>query len=284
MKGVTPPNIFEPCDMLNIVLRTCLNSELENKVKNHHTRICGDNREQLILICLMSLIDAMNNCRTKTHLTILDDNSETWFLDKVKELTKDISCDIISLTAQENIRKFNYSAYEQFRISSEFDSLVYVVEDDYIHESDSLNEMIAAFYYMSNRFSSDEIKIFPFDSPFLYAQYKEEPTILFYSGTRYWRTTAYTSYTFLTHSSTIKNYFEVYKTLALNYPQENEGTTINLLYKSIIKSDAPISVFSPIPSLAYHVSYAEPVSIETKKLKWKDIWDDYIIDNKEKCE
>jgi hypothetical protein len=157
----------------------------------------------------MSLIDAMNNCRTKTHLTILDDNSETWFLDKVKELTKDISCDIISLTVQENIRQFNYSAYEQFRISSEFDSLVYVVEDDYIHEADSLNEMIAAFYYMSNRFSSDEIKIFPFDSPFLYAQYKEEPTILFYSGTRYWRTTAYTSYTFLTHSSTIKNYFEV---------------------------------------------------------------------------
>ena len=195
--------------MLNIVLRTCLNSELENNIKNQFTRVCGDDRKQTIITCVKSLIVAIKNCNIKTYLTILDDNSTPEFIEILKSLTLDIDCNIISLDTPNDIKKFNYSAFEQFRIASEFGSLIYVVEDDYLHEHNALNEMIDAYAYLSKRFSKDKIKIFPFDCPLRYENNKEEPTFLFYSGTRYWRTVTYTSNTFFTHSAIVKEYFDV---------------------------------------------------------------------------
>ena len=67
----------------------------------------------------------------------------------------------------------------------------------------------------------------------------------------------------------------MYEKLALLYPTENEGTTINKLYKSFGKIDGNITVFSPIPSLAYHLSYQEPTVIMTDTLQWRDIWGKY---------
>jgi hypothetical protein len=217
----------------------------------------------------------MKNCVVETKLTILDDNSVEDFVEELYVLTKDINCEIIRLETPENIKRFNYSAYQQFKIASEMNSLVYIVEDDYLHEENSLNEMYDSFSYLTVRYQNDNIKIFPFDCPFRYELGKEEASFLLYSGIRYWRTVSYTTNTFFTHSNVMKSNFSIYEKLALFYPNENEDSTINTLYKSFGKIGGNITVFSPIPSLAYHLSYQEPPTIETTTLRWRDIWNKY---------
>ena len=261
--------------MIHIILRTCLDSELEKNLNNEYTRICGSNRRDMITRCLLSLISSMKKCVVNTKLTILDDNSVEDFVEELHILTQDINCEIIRLETPDNIKRFNYSAYQQFKIASEVDSLVYVVEDDYLHDENALNEMHSAYNHMSQRFAGNKIKIYPFDCPFRYDPGKEEANFLLYSGIRYWRTVSNTTYTFFTSSNVIKSNFSMYEKLALLYPNENEGTTINTLYRSFGKLDGDVTVFSPIPSLAYHLSYQEPAVIMTDTLQWRDIWDRY---------
>lgn len=266
---------------LHVILRTCQRSKLNENLRTSDiplARICGDDRELMILKCVSSLVNSINAANASVKLTVLDDHSDKKFLNKLKKIiTKCINASIVSLDK----KGFNNSAYQQFKLASETQGLVYTVEDDYIHEENAINDMIHAFIYFSQRFQ-DNVMIFPFDCPFRYEQGFEEPTVLFHDGNRYWRHVTKTTYTFLTHGETVKKHFKMFEKLALKYPSVLEDDTINTLYKKVIPSEQEdIIVFNPIPSLAYHLSYAEPVKIQSKQLTWKTLWEqtnDFIIE------
>lgn len=258
---------------LHVILRTCQQSKLDKNLIDSgqkFSRICGDDRETMILKCVTSLVNSIQTSKLNVKLTVLDDHSDKKFLTKLKKvLSKHTQTTLINLEKE----GYNHSAFEQFRLAAETDGLVYTVEDDYLHEENALQEMVSAFNYFTVRFR-DNVMIFPFDCPFRYEQDKEEPTVLFYNGERYWRHVTRTTYTFLTHGSVIKNNFQAFKALALYYPHVLEDQTINRLYKKVIPNEnESIIVFNPIPSLAYHLSYAEPAKINTKNLTWNDLWE-----------
>ena len=73
--------------------------------------------------------------------------------------------------------------------------------------------------------------------------------------------------------SALKELTSAITKLALEYPNVNEQHTINRLYRSFSNMGGPLTCFNPIPSLAYHLSYAEPVAIKTDNLNWKALWD-----------
>jgi len=256
---------------LDIILRTCSNSKLENNLKTqNYKRICGDSREEMIFNCLISLIQSINNCNFDIHFTILDDNSSKSFITKVKILLEKCNkpSEIISLKD----KGFNNSAYEQFLLASKCEDLVYTVEDDYIHEINAINYLLGSFFHLEDRLKQG-IALFPFDCPFRYETNSEQSTILLHDGIRYWRHVSHTTNTIFSKSSFFKDNFKIFENLAKNYPQVNEDHTINTLYKKLFDTDNnKINLFSPIPSIAYHLSYANPVEIKTDHLSWRDLW------------
>lgn len=259
--------------MLTVILRTCLRSKLDAGVDPKFVRICGKDRREMVLKCLKSLTISINRCKEKVRLIVLDDNSDDDFLAEVRAIVSHSINEIISLKAPDGVASYNHSAYEQFRIAAEVDGLVYSVEDDYLHDEDAIEHMLAAYNHLSQRFSQDKIVIFPFDCPFRYESGREEPTVLLHDGSRYWRQVGHTTNTFLTDGKHIKEHFPVYAKLALEYPNVNEQHTINRLYKSFSNMGGSLTCFNPIPSLAYHLSYADPVEIKTDNLNWRILWD-----------
>lgn len=259
---------------LTVILRTCLKSKLDAGVDPKFVRICGKDRREMLLKCLKSLVISINRYKNFVHLIVLDDNSDIEFvrdMDRVLQQCNGL-VEFVSLDPPERIASYNHSAYEQFRMASEVDGLVYSVEDDYLHDEDAIESMLTAYGYLSNRFSEDKIVVFPFDCPFRYEAGREEPTVLLHDGSRYWRQVGHTTNTFLTHGKHIKAHFPTYAKLALEYPNVNEQHTINRLYKSFSNMGGDLTCFNPIPSLAYHLSYAEPVAIKTDNLSWNSLW------------
>lgn len=264
---------------LEIILRTCLRSKLDAGVDPAFVRICGPDRREMVLKCLKSLVISANQAQiTNPHhqikLTVLDDNSDADFLDDVRScLGRGIfPWRIEEVIVPDGVASFNQSAFEQFKRASESEELVYSVEDDYLHTPEAISAMLTAYTHFTSRFPSDTPMIFPFDCPFRYEQGREEPTILFHDGVRYWRQVGHTTNTFLTHAQTIRKHFHTFAKLALEYPAVNEQHTINQLYKKFLSPSGSITVYNPIPSVAYHLSYAAPVEIKTE-LNWRDLWD-----------
>lgn len=253
---------------LTVILRTCLRSKLDEGIKDF-TRICGSDRRAMVLKCLQSLVNSINHSSAEVKLIILDDNSDADFLEEVHAIS---NAEIIMLAPPDDMPSFNFSAFRQFQVASEVEGLVYSVEDDYLHTEDAIETMINAHAYLSGRFYNDTVMVFPFDCPFRYEQGKEEPTILLHDGSRYWRQVNATTNTFLTMGSTIKKHFDVFSKLALEYPNVNEQHTINKLYKRFGTENGSITVFNPIPSVAYHLSYASPVEIKTP-VNWRQLWE-----------
>lgn len=260
---------------LTVILRTCLKSKLDENLDPQFVRICGKDRREMVLKCLKSLCISINKSSAKVNLLILDDNSDVDFVADMHDIVKHCNADIqiTTLRPPEGVKSFNHSAYEQFRLASEVDGLVYSVEDDYLHDENAIESMLTAYEHLSQRFQQDKIVIFPFDCPFRYEAGREEPTVLLHDGKRYWRQVGHTTNTFLTNGKYIKENFDVYSKLALEYPNVNESHTINRLYKRFNNMGGSLTVFNPIPSLAYHLSYVEPVAIKTENLSWKSLWD-----------
>lgn len=251
---------------LDIILRTCNNSKLQ---QTEYTRFCGVEREEMIFRCLLSLINTINNTEFNIKLTILDDDSDDIFVDKVRRFL--VNCNKEHELIRLEKTGFNNSAYEQFLLASQCEDLVYTVEDDYLHEENAIMNLLNAYAYLSSR-NQSSIVLHPFDCPFRYEPTKEEPTYLFHDGTRYWRQVTHTTNTIFTESKIFKEHFFVFKTLALQYPKVLEEDTINKLYTNFATKTGKVPAFNPIPSVAYHLSYAEPTEIKTTHLSWRDLW------------
>lgn len=247
---------------LDVILRTCSNSLLKSKTE----RITGPNRELMMKKCFVSLVQSLKIPNLDLFLTILDDHSDKRFIEFMKTEASSIPHKIVNLKK----RGYNNSAYEQFKLASECEGLVYIVEDDYLHEEQSIERMLGAYLHMMNEYNT-QIVIYPFDCPMRYSKDLEE-TVLYHDGMRYWRSITKTANTMFTHYSVVQEHFKVFKKLALEYPKVLEDDTINKLYYGKNNTDAPIRAFSPIPSIAYHLGYSTPTAIATSHGSWHELW------------
>jgi predicted O-methyltransferase YrrM len=254
---------------VHVILRTCSNSLLSNDNKE---RICGNDRENMIMRCVFSLIEAINFCNFKIKLTILDDHSEKTFIHKLNLLLS--KCKHLTEVIHLSERGFNHSAYMQFKIASESETLVYMVEDDYLHSRESLVQMYTAYHNFKSLDSVSEVIINPHDDPYRYVPDRIEPCKIFLGGGRYWRTVRQTTYTLFTHSNFIKQNFHVFETLAKGYPHLQEDQTINKLYNNLVFHGGAATVFSPIPSLAVHLSYFPDIQRTDDMLNWQTRWNE----------
>lgn len=262
---------------LDIVLRTHSTHSLINS-----PRIVSEDLSEIKLRCISSLFQSAKQAiqhGLNINIRVLDDHSTEEFLTAISALAKkfDLEVDLENLLGV----GFNNSAYQQFLEASRVSGLVYVVEDDYFHSDDAILEMYSAYHYFKNFIPFNEVAIFPYDCPDRYDLNREpnKPCRLFYGNGRYWKTVTSTTNTIFCNSEVIRNYFPIYEKLALEYPKVNESNTINTLYNDLISHAGPVTVFSPIPSLAIHMSYEEPITLTTKLNNWKVDWENYGVSN-----
>jgi hypothetical protein len=251
--------------------------------KNIHgnkPRYINISKKELIVGCVSSLINSANKELThKIHLSILDDHSTKELVQQLKIILKKFnhSWEIIHLDQ----RGFNYSALKQFEYCKNSSAdLIYSVEDDYLHCPSAIVEMIDAYIDIKRKYKLDEVCIFPYDTPQEYDFNLNEKFLITRGKKRHWKSSTWTTQTFLTSPKVLNNYWYYFETLAKEFKVVPKHLKNTLDWNNIIWEDTTIGniwknhvlVFHPIPSLSLHVQFEKEKDPYIDHLLW---WNKY---------
>ena len=269
---------------LDVIIKTCTSVNL---VTQNKKRIFEHKKSEYTFRTIFSLIRSLkkaeedfNNINFK--ITVVDAGSSQEDLKKMKEilLRSSIEFNLINLNLndylkrikvikknnsqiEDNMKSTMASIIKSFEISKNVNDLVYFVEDDYIHNIDSISEMLSVYEKFST-IHENEIFIVPIDYPYLYQKNNSSNILI---GQKYhWRSIKESLLTFLTSKKMIDKYYD-----DLIKMGEIEHDPYETILHNIYEKE---KCYSPVPSLALHCTNVNSVfglspTIDFKKL-WKD--------------
>ena len=287
-KSVTLPlgkiEITRPVKSLDIILRTCMSVNMLTQSKK---RMFEKSKEEYTKRTLISITKSVNHAKNifkniKFKIYIIDHNSEKNQIDEMKNILKksDINLEIQNLEFKKfssyinSINEENKEVtqnqmsnmsniHQSLLLSKEkSEDLIYFVEDDYIHETTSLSEILYTYERIAS-LTKQELIICPTDYPYLYT--KSENTRIFLGENRHWRQVDQTLCTFLTSKKIIDKYWTVLTSMCKveHYPFEKP---LHNIYKKEL-------CVSPIPSLAVHFTNVNSIYGLSPNVDWKKLWD-----------
>jgi len=253
---------------LDIVLRTCDRVDVHPE---RGPRFIDVEKPLLIKKCLVSLLESIKqaNDLADIKLTVVDDNSSKETIDYIESKLVENQIDYNIINCEEE--GYNYSAVKQFEVCRDFGrQWVYSVEDDYLH----FPEAIRQFLIMSEKLvniTGSYVAIRPDDDVFTYASnnpHFRKPCVVLLGEDRHWRTLHNTHNTLFTHVDVFKNYWELFVSLGKFFRvlSINEDKSINMIWEQV-------PLFSPIPTLAIHISQNN----EPQFVNYKYLWDSVEI-------
>lgn len=257
--------------MLDIVFRSCEHAAVHPE---RGSRFIDVDKKILIKKCFISLINSIKLCNEDIKLWILDDHSSQNLLKYFEEkcIENELNFEIISLEE----KGFNHSALKQFEYCRDKGrEWIYSVEDDYLHFPEAISVLLNQSKIFSQTFGIP-VAIRSDDDVYTYSSntsYSKNPCRIFLGYERHWRTLYNTHQTFFTHVNVIREYWELFASLAKFFRKTtvNEDGTINTIWSDGVTKDGPIPLLSPIPTLSIHISQGnEPNTINYKKL-WDSI-------------
>ena len=275
--------ITRPVKALDIIIRTCTEINMLTQSKK---RIFEKEKVEYTLRSIRSILQSLNSSdqlkKIKIKLKVIDYNSKKENLDKIDKLFKSFNrnYDLINLDLsnfEENIAKTNQknqivtsnqksnmaNIHQSLIEAKNSEDLIYFVEDDYIHNKDSLNEMVLTFERISSQIKND-IFLCPTDYPYLYS--KAEPTQIFLGSNYHWRKVNETLCTFLTSKEMVNKHWNILKSMCEieHYPFEKP---LHDIY------DRELCI-SPVPSLAIHCTNVNSIFGLSPNVNWKKLWDE----------
>ena len=143
------------------------------------------------------------------------------------------------------------------------DDLIYFVEDDYLHQRNSISEMIFTYERIASQINK-EIIICPADYPYLYA--KAGITQNFLGHNYHWRKVDETLCTFLTSKQIIEKYWDKYLSMCKKEHAPFEKPLHEIYEKELC--------ISPLPSLAVHFTNINSIFGLSPNVDWKHIWEE----------
>ncbi len=246
---------------LEIIVKTCDSNSLSTA-----NRFCGESKLNIIKKCLNSIVLSAGQSGRRVKITIVDDASSNECIDALKYI---LDASFLEHTIIQREKNSVYEATLQtFQIARDSDAtLIYCVEDDYLHEPTCIEEMLDFYEYAFNQLNkTKDIVLTPFDDPDNYKIRYLEKSHVVLGNRRHWRTNTHTSCTFMTSPSIIREMwssFEEYaKTLA---PNRGSHTAIDYVWNL-----PTVQLFSPIPSTAFHM---HDEARADKIVAWKALWD-----------
>tara|TARA_B100002019_G_C21251265_1_gene591263 strand:- start:244 stop:1269 length:1026 start_codon:yes stop_codon:yes gene_type:complete len=266
---------------LDIIVRTCASVHMLTQSKN---RIFEKEKIEYTTRTIRSLLKSANHDslreNIKINFIIIDHNSSKENIEKIdavfkifKTNYKLINLDVsqfeneiekinergenVSKNQMSNMANINQSLLE----SKKSADLIYFVEDDYLHQKDSLSEMMFAYERISSQLNR-EIIMCPADYPYLYG--KSEYTQNFLGHNYHWQRVSETLCTFLTSKTMINKYWNNYIKMC-----KKEHAPFEKPLHEIYESELCIS---PIPSLAVHFTNINSIFGLSPNIDWEKIW------------
>ena len=251
-------------------------------------RLFDQSKSEYTFRSLNSIIASLNQAKItfpkiEFDIVVIDYNSKKEDLEQIKkQLEKsNFKNSIISLDINEfinNIKKVNaknenVTENQMSNMSNihksllvgknQCNDLIYFVEDDYLHQQDSISEMIFTYERISSQINQ-ELILCPTDYPYLYT--KIDPTNIFLGANKHWRKIDETLCTFLTSKILLVKYWEKFISMCQfeHYPFEQP---LHDIYKIEY-------CLSPIPSLALHCTNVNSIYGLSPNIDWKKIWDE----------
>lgn len=229
---------------LTIILRTC-----GRVFAQHGTRYVNKSKEEIINVCVSSLIDSINQVKGHDiHLYVLDDHSNEPCVSNIKQILS--HCKFPTTFERIDVTGNGPSMQKVYDIvEKNATDLWYHVEDDYLHIPSSIQDMIDSI----DQFESNTgamVAINPHDDIWRYTREIYESFILL-GPYRHYRTVKHTTYTCMASKNifdTYKHHFQDLVTLTSNNANWVENQSINLVWN---KPD--VMLFSPIPGVALHL-------------------------------
>ena len=197
---------------VEIFLRTC---DRTNVHVDWRTRYCNLPKNEIVLGCTQSLINAIKQSKYQVKLVVMDDHSSEYTVNELqnKLQTSGVEYEFIQLEEQ----GYNYSAHQQWlRCRDSQADLVYSVEDDYLHAPTAIEEMVASYELFSDRLKRTDIVIYPFDEPSEYNPPNRNDFIV-HGSHRHWRTGIFTTNVIMTTPKLFKANWYLFEVLALKY-------------------------------------------------------------------
>ena len=288
-KSITLPlgetRISRKVSALTVIFRSCTGI---NMLTQNKKRLFDKNKSEYTFRSLNSIIKSLNQAKAalpkiEFDIIVIDHNSEKNDIEQMKkQLDKsNLKNSIISLNVNEfvnNIKSINAKNEKvtENQISNmsnihksllvakdQCNDLVYFVEDDYLHQLDSIYEMIFTYERISSQMNR-ELFICPTDYPYLYT--KVDTTNIFLGSNKHWRKVEETLCTFLTSKIILQKYWKKFISMCQfeHYPFEQP---LHDIYKSEY-------CLSPIPSLALHCTNINSVFGLSPNMNWKKIWEE----------
>ena len=270
---------------LTVIFRSCTGI---NMLTQNKKRLFDENKSEYTFRSLNSIIKSLNQAKTalpkiEFNIIVIDHNSEKNDIEQMKkQLDKsNLKNSIILLNVNEfvnDIKSINAKNEKvtENQISNmsnihksllvakdQCNDLVYFVEDDYLHQLDSIYEMIFTYERISSQMNR-ELFICPTDYPYLYT--KVDATNIFLGSSKHWRKVEETLCTFLTSKIILQKYWKKFISMCQfeHYPFEQPLHDIYKLEYCL----------SPIPSLALHCTNVNSIYGLSPTMNWKRIWEE----------
>lgn len=271
---------------LDIIIRTCASVKMLTQNKS---RLFEEEKIEYTLRTINSLLIAVKSSAQLQNLTInfkvIDHNSTAECLEKMKNIfnkfnTKYTLINLEVSRFKNKINKINQrgknvtynqmsnmaNIHQSLLEAKKCDDLIYFVEDDYIHNKNSINEMIFTYERISSQLNK-EIILCPADYPYLYA--KTDLTQNFLGHQYHWRKVNETLCTFLTSREMIEKYWDKYLSMCNKEHAPFEKPLHDIYEKELC--------ISPIPSLAIHFTNINSIFGLSPNINWKKLWDENEI-------
>jgi hypothetical protein len=251
---------------LDIIIKTCDVRTLHGATEE---RFCKTDKSTIIKKCLSSLMIASNNRPFETNITVIDDGSSIECLKSIEKILKasQHKTELIARTKND----YNESTLQYFQAARDSEAtLVYLVEDDYLHFPMMLGEMENFYNFAFEQLNRQkDIVIHPFDDPANYSTNRCMETCHVVLGkNKHWRTNYYTTCTFFTTPGVVRRGWNHFENFANNYilkPEISEDTTINQLWRQ-----PEVQLFTPLTSLALHMQFEQN---RDRMVNWKELCD-----------
>ena len=288
-KSITLPlgetKILRKVNALTVILRSCTNV---NMLTQNKKRLFNQNKSEYTFRSLNSIIKSLNYAKKsfpkiELDIVIIDHSSKKEDLDQIKSQlnNSNFKNSIINLNVKEflnNIKSINAknekvtenqisnmcNIHKSLLIAkNQCKDLIYFVEDDYLHQQDSVSEMIFTYERIASQLNK-ELILCPADYPYLYT--KIDPTNIFLGANKHWRKVEETLCTFLTSKIILQKYWKNFISMCQfeHYPFEQP---LHDIYKSEY-------CLSPIPSLALHCTNVNSVFGLSPNMSWKKVWEE----------
>ena len=282
-KSITIPlgqiDIKKKIKSVKIILRTCTSELIMDQNKR---RLFDCEKNEYTFRTLKSLIRSIKKAKEnlnniKFDIVITDTNSPQDDILKIKNLLdrSEINNKFISIDLKkfENKIKPGYSKAKFSNMANFYNSLliaknedadiIYFVEDDYIHASNAITEMIFSYEKFSTIFNNDLI-LLPSDYPYLYA--KDDPTKVYLGEKNHWRLVFESLVTFMTSKDLIEMNFKKLEKMGIEWIDPWEKPLHEIYKKN--------PCLSPLPSLAYHCANINSVFGVSPNIDLKKLWDE----------